>query len=163
MRDNLLKEKHSGGLDGHFVHDKTFAQLRNSYYWSSMREEVKNFMKQMHNLSVCKRKTTRTLVCISHYQFQRGCGMQSVWILFWDCLELKKGVIPYFCGRKILKNGTFHTMSEDKRCHTHHQFIFQRSSKTTWIAKEHSFRQRHQICRTLLEDSMEEAGDELVL
>jgi hypothetical protein len=25
MRDNLLKEKHSGGLVGHFGHDKTFA------------------------------------------------------------------------------------------------------------------------------------------
>jgi hypothetical protein len=28
MRDNLLKEKHSGGLVGHFGHDKTFSQLR---------------------------------------------------------------------------------------------------------------------------------------
>jgi hypothetical protein len=27
MRDNLLKEKHSGGLAGHFGHDKTYAQL----------------------------------------------------------------------------------------------------------------------------------------
>jgi hypothetical protein len=25
MRDNLIKEKHSEGLDGHFGHDKTFA------------------------------------------------------------------------------------------------------------------------------------------
>jgi hypothetical protein len=25
MRDNLLKENHSGGLPGHFGHDKTFA------------------------------------------------------------------------------------------------------------------------------------------
>jgi hypothetical protein len=32
MRDNLLKEKHSGGLAGHFVHDKTFAQLSTAYY-----------------------------------------------------------------------------------------------------------------------------------
>jgi hypothetical protein len=44
MRDNLLKEKHNGGLDGHFGHDKTFVQLRNLYYWSSMREEVKIFV-----------------------------------------------------------------------------------------------------------------------
>jgi hypothetical protein len=29
MRDNLLKEKHSGGLAGHFGHDKEFSQLRN--------------------------------------------------------------------------------------------------------------------------------------
>jgi hypothetical protein len=33
MRDNLLKEKHSGGLVGHFGHDKMFAQLSSSYYW----------------------------------------------------------------------------------------------------------------------------------
>jgi hypothetical protein len=32
MRDNLLKEKHSGGLARHFSHDKTFAQLTSSYY-----------------------------------------------------------------------------------------------------------------------------------
>jgi hypothetical protein len=44
MRANLLKEKHNGGLDGHFGHDKTFSQLRNSYYWLSMREEVNFFL-----------------------------------------------------------------------------------------------------------------------
>jgi hypothetical protein len=33
MRDNLLKEKHSGGLGGHFGHDKTFVQLSSSYCW----------------------------------------------------------------------------------------------------------------------------------
>jgi hypothetical protein len=44
MRDNLLKEKHIGGLARHFGPDKTFAQLSNSYYWSSMREEVKTFV-----------------------------------------------------------------------------------------------------------------------
>jgi hypothetical protein len=44
MRDNLLKEKHNGGLVGHFGHDKTFAQFRNSYYWPSMRAEVKKFV-----------------------------------------------------------------------------------------------------------------------
>jgi hypothetical protein len=30
VRDNLLKEKHSGGLARHFGHDKTFAQLISS-------------------------------------------------------------------------------------------------------------------------------------
>jgi hypothetical protein len=44
MRDNLLKEKHSGGSARHFGHDKTFAQLINSYYWPSMREEVKKYI-----------------------------------------------------------------------------------------------------------------------
>ena len=30
MRENMLKEKHSGGLAGHFGHDKTFAKLSES-------------------------------------------------------------------------------------------------------------------------------------
>jgi hypothetical protein len=32
MRDNLLKEKHSGGLARYFGHDKTFAHVSSSYY-----------------------------------------------------------------------------------------------------------------------------------
>ena len=36
MRENLLKEKHSGGLAGHFGHDKTFAKLKESYFWPGM-------------------------------------------------------------------------------------------------------------------------------
>jgi hypothetical protein len=33
MRENLLKEKHSGGLAGHFGHDKTFAKISEAYFW----------------------------------------------------------------------------------------------------------------------------------
>jgi hypothetical protein len=44
MRDNFLKEKHSGGLVGHFGHDKTYAQLISSYHWPVMRSDVKKFM-----------------------------------------------------------------------------------------------------------------------
>jgi hypothetical protein len=44
MRENLLKEKHSGGLDEHFSHDKMFSQLNSSYYWLGMRVEVKRFV-----------------------------------------------------------------------------------------------------------------------
>jgi hypothetical protein len=50
MREKLLKEKHSGGLAGHFGHDKTFSQLSNSYYWPSMREEVK---KSVNKCIIC--------------------------------------------------------------------------------------------------------------
>jgi hypothetical protein len=32
MKENLLKEKHSGGLVGHFSHDKTFSKLNESYF-----------------------------------------------------------------------------------------------------------------------------------
>jgi hypothetical protein len=44
MRDNLLKKNHSGGLAGHFGHDKTFAQLRSSYYLLGMRKKVIKFV-----------------------------------------------------------------------------------------------------------------------
>jgi hypothetical protein len=44
MRENLLKEKHSGRLVGHFGHDKTFTKLSESYFWLGMREYVKRFV-----------------------------------------------------------------------------------------------------------------------
>ena len=44
MRDNLLKEKHSGGLAGHFGHDKTFSKLNGSYFWPGMRIDVKKIV-----------------------------------------------------------------------------------------------------------------------
>jgi hypothetical protein len=44
MRENLIKEKHSGGLAGHFGHDKTFAKLNESYFWPGMWSEVKIFV-----------------------------------------------------------------------------------------------------------------------
>jgi hypothetical protein len=36
MRENLLKEKHGGGLAGHFGHDKTIEKLSESYFWPGM-------------------------------------------------------------------------------------------------------------------------------
>jgi hypothetical protein len=44
MRENLLKEKHSGGLVGHFGHDKTFSKLNDSYFWPRMRTDVNKFV-----------------------------------------------------------------------------------------------------------------------
>jgi hypothetical protein len=44
MRENLLKEKHSGGLAGHFGNDKTYSQFSNFYYWPRMRADVQKFV-----------------------------------------------------------------------------------------------------------------------
>jgi hypothetical protein len=44
MRENLLKEKHSRGLAGHFSHDKMFSKLNGSYFWLGMRTDVKKFV-----------------------------------------------------------------------------------------------------------------------
>ena len=51
MRDNLIKEKHSGGLGGHFGADKTFEQLSHFYFWPKMRSEVEKYVK---NCKVCQ-------------------------------------------------------------------------------------------------------------
>jgi hypothetical protein len=44
MRENLLKEKHSGGLVEHFGHEKTFSKLNGSCFWPGMRIDVKKFV-----------------------------------------------------------------------------------------------------------------------
>jgi hypothetical protein len=44
MTKNLLQEKHSGGLAGHFGNDKTYAQLSNFYHLPRMRTDVQKFV-----------------------------------------------------------------------------------------------------------------------
>ena len=51
MIENLIKEKHSGGLAGHFGTDKTYEQLSHFYFWPKTRVEVDNFVK---NCKVCQ-------------------------------------------------------------------------------------------------------------
>ena len=36
MRENLIKEKHSGGLAGHFGWDRTFYLVVECYYWPQL-------------------------------------------------------------------------------------------------------------------------------
>jgi hypothetical protein len=60
MKDKLLKEKHSGGLAGHFGHDKTFAQLSSSYYWLGMRTEVIKFVNKCRIYQHAKGKRQNT-------------------------------------------------------------------------------------------------------
>ena len=51
MRENLIKEKHSGGLGGHFGIDKTFEHLSHFYFWPKMRSKVEKYVK---NCKVCQ-------------------------------------------------------------------------------------------------------------
>ena len=44
MRENLIQEKHSGGLSRHFGQDKTFAVVSNFYFWPEMQHDVKKFV-----------------------------------------------------------------------------------------------------------------------
>jgi hypothetical protein len=60
MRENLLKEKHSGGLVGHFGHDKTFSKINGSYFWPGMRTDVKKFLDRCRICQQTKGKRKNT-------------------------------------------------------------------------------------------------------
>jgi hypothetical protein len=60
MRDNLLKEKHNGGLAGNFSHDKTYAQLGSLYHWSGMRPDVNKFVERCRFCQYAKGKQQDT-------------------------------------------------------------------------------------------------------
>jgi hypothetical protein len=89
MRENLVKEKHSGGLAGHFGHDKTFAKLSESYYWPGMRQMLNDLLTGAGYVNM-RRAESRTQGSISRCLYPRGHGRQLVWILFWDCREHKR-------------------------------------------------------------------------
>jgi hypothetical protein len=74
MRENLLKEKHSGGLAGHFGHDKTFAKLNESYFWPGMRADVKRFVDRCQNLPAFEgeKAECRFLSAITHTREAMG-------------------------------------------------------------------------------------------
>jgi hypothetical protein len=40
MRENLIQEKHNGGLAGQFGVDKTYEQLNHFYFWPKMRADM---------------------------------------------------------------------------------------------------------------------------
>eukprot|EP00253_Pinus_taeda_P034942 PITA_34942 len=44
MRENIIREKHNGGLAGHFGIDKTLEQLSHFYFWPRMRRDVQHFV-----------------------------------------------------------------------------------------------------------------------
>ena len=54
MRLNLIKEKHSGGLAGHFGVDKTLSLLKEKYYWPQMCKDVQKFVKSCGVCQVAK-------------------------------------------------------------------------------------------------------------
>eukprot|EP00253_Pinus_taeda_P025527 PITA_25527 len=44
MRENIIQEKHSGGLAGHFGIDKTIAQVRHFYFWPKLQRDVQRYV-----------------------------------------------------------------------------------------------------------------------
>ena len=143
MKDNLLKEKHSGGLAGHFGQDKTFAQLNSLYYSPSMRADVKKFVDRC---KICqhakgKRQNTglyqplpipeRPWVAIS-MGFVLGLprtqkGSDSIFVVV-DRFSKMAHFIP--CQKT---NDATHIAN----------LFFQRSCEITWTAQKYSLRQGH--------------------
>ena len=54
MRLNLINEKHSGGLAGHFGIDKTLGFLKEKYYWPQISKDVQKFVKSCGFCQVAK-------------------------------------------------------------------------------------------------------------
>ena len=44
MRDNIIKEKHCGGMSGHFGLDKTLEVVRRYYHWPKLQNDVRKFV-----------------------------------------------------------------------------------------------------------------------
>ena len=44
MRLNLIKEKHFGGLAGHFGIDNTLSLVKDKYYWPQIYKDVQKFV-----------------------------------------------------------------------------------------------------------------------
>ena len=94
MRENLIQEKHSGGLSGHFGQDKTFAQVSNFFFCQECSMMYRNLLKNAKYVNMPK-GGDKILHYINPYLFQLGLGIPSVWILLWDFLELRGGMILF--------------------------------------------------------------------
>lgn len=44
MRENLIREEHSGGLGGQFGVDNTLGKLSEGYYWQKMSKCIKSIV-----------------------------------------------------------------------------------------------------------------------
>ena len=82
MRENLIQEKHNGGLAGHFGIDKTVGQLSHYYFWPKTREAVETYVKMCRICQHVKGRSQNigwTLL----FLFQVDLGIQSVWTSYW--------------------------------------------------------------------------------
>ena len=54
MRENLIKEKHSRGMIGHFGQDKIIAIIREHYFWPQFSKDVKKFVQSSQVCQMAK-------------------------------------------------------------------------------------------------------------
>ena len=63
MRENLIQEKHNGGMAGHFGIDKTLGQLSHFYFWPKMRLDVEKFVSRCQLCQHAKGRSQNTILC----------------------------------------------------------------------------------------------------
>lgn len=94
MRENLIKEKHNGGLGGYFGADKTYEQLNRFYFWSKMRSEVEKYVKNCKVCQYAQRRSQNAGVYVQLPIPDRPWDMVSMdW--FWVYQELKEETIQF--------------------------------------------------------------------
>ena len=54
MRENLIKEKHSGGLAGHSGRHNTISFVAKNYYWPQSQQDVKKFVQSCRVYQMAK-------------------------------------------------------------------------------------------------------------
>eukprot|EP01018_Ginkgo_biloba_P033329 Gb_18650 [translate_table: standard] len=60
MRENIIKELHSGGLGGHFGRDKIISMVEDKYFWPGLKKKVVKFVEQCRICQVAKGVTQNT-------------------------------------------------------------------------------------------------------
>jgi len=85
MRENIVQEKHSGGLAGHFSIDKTLEQLGHFYYWPKMRRDVQRYVNRCKVCQLAKGHSQNTGLYTPLPVPSRP--WESALTLSWDCLE----------------------------------------------------------------------------
>ena len=54
MRDNIIREFHSGGLASHFGKDKTIALVEDKYYWPKLKRGITKYVARCRIYQVAK-------------------------------------------------------------------------------------------------------------
>ena len=58
MRDNIVKEKHCGGMSGPFSIDNILEAVKRHYHWPKMKHDVKKYVKSCEICQQAKGTTT---------------------------------------------------------------------------------------------------------
>jgi len=110
MRENLIQEKHNGGLARHFGIDKTFDQLSHFYYWLKMCRDVQRFVTRC---KVCQLvKGHRVVYTLSYSEQTMGlCQFRLCLRSAEDTMGIR---FHHGGGGLFHQNGTFHSVQENQ-------------------------------------------------